>query len=173
LMTLRNEDPARAFRRLRTVKDSVDATGYGERYSYFILSDTNEPEAAAAEEEALAAWRSEVRDPERIVYRRRSENTGFKAGNLRDFCETFGRDFDLMLPLDADSLMAGDAIVRLVRVMQAHPRLGILQSLVVGAPNSVRTRESRGRPPVPRFPAYVRLLLPQALASSQGYIMCV
>ena len=39
-----------------------------------------------------------------------------------------------MLPLDADSLMAGDAIVRLVRVMQAHPRLGILQSLVVGAP---------------------------------------
>ncbi|HKG86367.1 MAG TPA: glucans biosynthesis glucosyltransferase MdoH [Beijerinckiaceae bacterium] len=134
LMTLRNEDPARAFLRLRTVKASIEATGEGEGFAYFILSDTSSPAVAAAEEEALAAWRSEVRDPARIVYRRRPENTGFKAGNLRDFCDTFGRDFDLMLPLDADSLMAGDAIVRLVRVMQAHPRLGILQSLVVGAP---------------------------------------
>ena len=134
LMTLRNEDPARAFLRLRTVKASIEATGEGEGFAYFILSDTSSPAVAAAEEAALAAWRSEVRDPARIVYRRRPENTGFKAGNLRDFCETFGRDFDLMLPLDADSLMAGDAIVRLVRVMQAHPRLGILQSLVVGAP---------------------------------------
>ena len=134
LMTLRNEDPARAFLRLRTVKASIEETGEGEGFAYFILSDTSSPAVAAAEEAALAAWRSEVRDPARIVYRRRPENTGFKAGNLRDFCETFGRDFDLMLPLDADSLMAGDAIVRLVRVMQAHPRLGILQSLVVGAP---------------------------------------
>ncbi|MFL5124942.1 MAG: glycosyltransferase, partial [Microvirga sp.] len=134
LMTLRNEDPARAFLRLRTVKASIEATGEGEGFAYFILSDTSSPAVAAAEEAALAAWRSEVPDPARIVYRRRPENTGFKAGNLRDFCETFGRDFDLMLPLDADSLMAGDAIVRLVRVMQAHPRLGILQSLVVGAP---------------------------------------
>ncbi len=134
LMTLRNEDPARAFLRLRTVKASIEETGEGEGFAYFILSDTSSPAVATAEEEAVAAWRSEVGDPERIVYRRRSENTGFKAGNLRDFCETFGRDFDLMLPLDADSLMAGDAIVRLVRVMQAHPRLGILQSLVVGAP---------------------------------------
>jgi membrane glycosyltransferase len=41
-----------------------------------------------------------------------------------------------MLPLDADSLMSGEAIVRLVRIMQAYPRLGILQSLVVGAPSS-------------------------------------
>jgi membrane glycosyltransferase len=41
-----------------------------------------------------------------------------------------------MLPLDADSVMAGPAIVRLVRMMQAHPRIGILQSLVVGMPSS-------------------------------------
>ena len=41
-----------------------------------------------------------------------------------------------MLPLDADSLMSGEAILRLVRIMQAHPKLGILQSLVVGAPSA-------------------------------------
>ena len=55
---------------------------------------------------------------------------------MRDFCETHGRDYELMLPLDADSLMSGEAIVRLVRIMQAHPQLGILQSLVVGAPST-------------------------------------
>lgn len=38
------------------------------------------------------------------------------------------------------------------------------KSLVVGVPNSVGTRESRGHPPVLRFPMYGRLLLPQAKA---------
>jgi membrane glycosyltransferase len=41
-----------------------------------------------------------------------------------------------MLPLDADSLMSGPEIVRLTRMMQAHPKLGILQSLVVGMPSA-------------------------------------
>ncbi len=138
LMTLRNEDPARAFRRLRTVKESVDATGYGDKYSYFILSDTNKADVGAAEEAAAEAWKREVgpEAAERIVYRRRTDNTGFKAGNVRDFCDRWGNDYELMLPLDADSLMSGEAIVRLTRMMQAHPKLGILQSLVVGMPSS-------------------------------------
>ena len=137
LMTLRNEDPARAFLRLRTVKASVDATGEGRRFSYFILSDTNRDDVAAEEEAAAAKWKAELppEDAARVVYRRRDVNTGFKAGNVRDFCERWGGQFELMLPLDADSLMSGDAIVRLVRMMQAHPRLGILQSLVVGMPS--------------------------------------
>ena len=40
-----------------------------------------------------------------------------------------------MLPLDADSLMSGEQVVRLARMMQAHPKIGILQSLVVGMPS--------------------------------------
>ena len=35
-----------------------------------------------------------------------------------------------MIVLDADSLMSAAAMFRLVRVMQANPRLGILQTLV-------------------------------------------
>lgn len=135
LMTLRNEDPARAFLRLRTVKASIDATGQGAKFSYFLLSDTNIASAAIQEEALVAAWKAESRDADRIVYRRRSDNSGFKAGNVRDFCERWGRDFELMLPLDADSVMTGSAILRLVRIMQAYPKLGILQSLVVGTPS--------------------------------------
>lgn len=136
LMTLRNEDPDRAIPRLRTVKAGLDASGEGGTFSYFVLSDTNDPAVAAAEDQAVAAWRSEDPDRDRITYRRRTDNTGFKAGNVRDFCERWGKDYELMLPLDADSLMSGVAIVRLVRMMQAHPRIGILQSLVVGMPSS-------------------------------------
>ncbi len=140
LMTLRNEDPARAILRLRTVKGSLDATGEGAAFSYFLLSDTDVAEVAAAEEAAVAAWRADDADAARIVYRRRQDNAGFKAGNVREFCESQfcesdGRAFDLMLPLDADSLMTGGAIVKLVRIMQAYPKLGILQSLVVGMPS--------------------------------------
>jgi membrane glycosyltransferase len=134
-MTVRNEDPERAVRRLMTVKQSVDATGEGQSFSYFVLSDTNDPAVATAEEQAIAAWRAADPDRDRITYRRRTDNKGYKAGNVRDFCERWGGDFELMLPLDADSVMSGPAIVRLVRMMQAHPRVGILQSLVVGMPS--------------------------------------
>jgi membrane glycosyltransferase len=84
----------------------------------------------------VEAWKSADPDRERIVYRRRGDNTGFKAGNVRDFCARWGKDYALMLPLDADSLMSGEQVVRLVRMMQAHPKIGILQSLVVGMPSA-------------------------------------
>ena len=137
LMTLRNEDPSRAFARLRTVKSSLDATGEGAHFAYFVLSDTNDGDVATAEEAAFAAWQAQ--DPvaaDRLFYRRRMDNQGFKAGNLRDFCLRWGQDFEFMLPLDADSLMSGETILRMVRIGQAHPKLGILQSLVVGAPSN-------------------------------------
>jgi membrane glycosyltransferase len=57
-----------------------------------------------------------------VTYRRREDNPGFKAGNIRDFCERWGADFDFMLVLDADSLMAPASILRMVRTMQAAPR---------------------------------------------------
>ena len=134
LMTVRNEEPSRALARLRVVKASLDRTGCGDRFACFILSDTSDTEIAAQEEVAVRAWQ-QAEGPASITYRRRSENVGFKAGNLRDFCARWGKDFDLMLPLDADSLMSGEMVVRLARMMQAYPKLGILQSLVVGMPS--------------------------------------
>ena len=136
LMTLRNEDPARAFARLETVKASLDATGEGALFSYYVLSDTDDAHVSAREAAAFAAWRARAgADAAKLFYRRRVTNEGFKAGNLRDFCARWGQDHEFMIPLDADSLMSGETILRLVRIGQAHPKLGILQSLVVGAPS--------------------------------------
>jgi membrane glycosyltransferase len=134
LMTVRNEDPYRAILRLKTIKMSLDATGEGAAFGYFLLSDTSEENVARAEEAVFSAWQESEGAGAHLVYRRRAENRAFKAGNVRDFCERWGDEFTLMLPLDADSLMAGEEIVRLVRMMQAHPKIGILQTLVVGMP---------------------------------------
>ncbi|MFM8700506.1 MAG: glucans biosynthesis glucosyltransferase MdoH [Hyphomicrobiales bacterium] len=135
ILTLRNEDPFRAIARLKTIKASLDRTGLGDHFSYFILSDTSDPLIAREEQLQLSQWQAMLSDPGQVVYRRRQTNTGFKAGNIRAFCDEWGDRFDLMLPLDADSLMAGDTIVKLVRIMQAYPKIGILQSLVVGMPS--------------------------------------
>ncbi len=135
-MTVRNENPARAYARMIAIKASLDATGFGDRFDYFILSDSSRAKVIATEEKAIAAWKKEARNPDQLFYRHRKENTGFKAGNVRDFCERWGKNYEFMVPLDADSLMTGAAILRLARIMQANPRLGILQSLVVGMPSS-------------------------------------
>ena len=82
--------------------------------------------------ELVARWRDRIA----ITYRRRTVNTGFKAGNIRDFCERWGSRHEFAVTLDADSFMTADAILRLVRIMQADPRLGILQGLVVGLPST-------------------------------------
>jgi membrane glycosyltransferase len=134
LMTIRNEDPLRAFAQLRTMKASLDATGEGARFDWFVLSDTTDPAMAEREETIFELWRAQT-DEARLFYRRRATNTGYKAGNIRDFCERWGSGYEFMIPLDADSLMDGETVLRLVRVGEAYPRIGILQSLVVGAPS--------------------------------------
>ena len=130
LMTIRNEDAARVFARLRRMKRGVDETGEGGRFAWFVLSDTSDPAVAEREEAEFAVWGQAD-----THYRRRTDNEGYKAGNIRDFCQRWGADFEFMLPLDADSLMEGEAILRMVRLAEANPRLGILQSLVVGLPS--------------------------------------
>lgn len=136
ILTIRNEDPDRSIARLKTIKTSLDRTGLGDHFSYFILSDTSDPLIARQEQLLVSDWQAMLSAPERVIYQRREINTGFKAGNILEFCAEWGSQFEFMLPLDADSLMSGQMIVRLVRIMQAYPKLGILQSLVVGAPAS-------------------------------------
>jgi membrane glycosyltransferase len=46
-----------------------------------------------------------------------------------------GGGYDLFLPLDSDSVMSGRAVLKMARIMQRHPRIGILQALCVGAPS--------------------------------------
>ena len=134
VMPVHDEDPERVFRSLRTTVASVDATGLGDAFDIFVLSDSQDDRLAARERALLAAWKSSDRRPSRLHYRRRRGNAGFKAGNIRDFCERCGRAYEYMIVLDADSVMTGPAIRRMVGLMESNFGLGILQTLVVGLP---------------------------------------
>jgi membrane glycosyltransferase len=136
LLCIRNELPDRTVRNLEPMLGGLDAAGYSGRFTLYILSDTNDATIASTEEASFTALSSHWRDRIEVIYRRRAGNTGYKAGNIRDFCERWGRNYDFAVTLDADSLMTADAILRLVRIMQANPRLGILQGLIVGLPST-------------------------------------
>jgi membrane glycosyltransferase len=136
LICIRNETPARVMRNLAPLMIGLVTAGVGERFHVYILSDTSDPGLAAVEETRLAAFAAEWRDRLAVTYRRRTVNTGFKAGNIRDFCQCWGAEHDFALTLDADSFMTADAVLRLVRIMQSDAKLGIVQSLVVGLPST-------------------------------------
>ncbi|MFY7959668.1 MAG: glucans biosynthesis glucosyltransferase MdoH [Elsteraceae bacterium] len=131
---VRHEQASAVIGRLRLMRQELERTGFGRQFHFFLLSDSAIPEYCAEEERLFEALRAEDPRPEELIYRRRPQNAGFKAGNMRDFCERWGDDYEIFIPLDADSLMTGPALLRLARVMQANPNLGILQTLVVGAP---------------------------------------
>lgn len=135
-LAIRHEDVDRVFARLEAMIESLEATAWSHSFTFHLLSDSSHPTIAAAEERAFAALRLRHPRPGFLHYRRRPANIGFKAGNLREFAERAVDSYDHMIVLDADSLMSAAAMLRLVRVMQANPRLGILQTLVVGQPAS-------------------------------------
>ena len=136
VMPTRNEDPTEVVRRLGAMAAWLDAEAPDEHYEYFILSDTHDPAIAEQEEEVFAAWRASAARPDRLHYRRRTSNEGFKAGNVREFMENHGDRFEYMLVLDSDSVMSAEAIRRLVSIMDADSKIGILQPLIVGLPSA-------------------------------------
>ncbi|NGM23380.1 glucans biosynthesis glucosyltransferase MdoH [Roseomonas stagni] len=131
LMPVYNEPPARVMAGLQAMHESLAATGAGEQFDIFILSDTTDPDAWVAEEAAFLALRERTGDHRRIFYRRRPRNIGRKAGNIAEWVRRFGGAYPQMLVLDADSVMEGDALVRLAAAMERHPDVGLIQTLPV------------------------------------------
>jgi membrane glycosyltransferase len=136
LVCIRNESPARIVRNLEPLLDGLIAAGLADRFCVYVLSDSDAPELIHAEEMRFTALAAALRDDIVVHYRRRATNTGYKAGNIRDFCERWGDKHELAIVLDADSFMTADAVLRLVRRMQGDSKIGILQSLVVGLPSA-------------------------------------
>jgi len=135
-MALHDEDATRAFAHFRTVMAALDRTGHGHAFDYHVLSDSSDTDVMAIEEREFQTWCAEGTNADRLFYRRRANAEGFKGGNVYDFCENEGKKYEILVLLDADSLMSGDRIINMVQIMQANPDLGLLQSLSVGLPSS-------------------------------------
>lgn len=136
LSCIRNEHVEAVARNLSVMLEGLAEAGVAGRFQLYVLSDSTWEDVIAEEEEIFGQLQDRWRGILPVTYRRREENPGFKAGNIRDFSVRWGHLHDYALVLDADSLMSTDAILRLVRIMQRNPRLGILQHLTVGMPTA-------------------------------------
>lgn len=129
LMPTYNEPPERVITNIRAILKSLQETGQAEAFDVFILSDTTDPDIWVQEERTFLALREQPYAKGHVFYRRRFQNTDRKAGNLGDWVRRFGAAYPYMLTLDADSVMDGALIIRLAGAMEAHPGIGLIQSL--------------------------------------------
>lgn len=128
LMPIYNESPTSVFAGVRAMMKSLGQTGRANAFEIYILSDTTNPDVWLEEERAWARLVAERHPACQVFYRRRPKNSSRKAGNIADFCRRWGSHYKYMVVLDADSVMAGNTVVEMVRRMEADPRLGILQA---------------------------------------------
>ncbi|GGJ18586.1 glucans biosynthesis glucosyltransferase MdoH [Neoroseomonas lacus] len=128
---IRNEDMATVLPPLARLMDGLAARGMAGRFALWVLSDTPAGPAAEAEEAAIRAF---VEGRTDTNYRRRAANDGFKAGNVMDFLDHHAEGLDHFLCLDADSEMTPEAVLRLVAILEADPKLAIVQQLIHGRP---------------------------------------
>ena len=128
VMPIFNEDVARVFQGLRVIFESLEKTGRGQSFDFFILSDSHEPNHWIAEEMAWLDLCKQVSGFGRIFYRKRRVRLHHKSGNIADFCRRWGNLYRYMIVLDADSVMTGAACVRLVELIEAKPQVGIIQT---------------------------------------------
>jgi membrane glycosyltransferase len=128
IMPICNEQVSTVFAGLRATWESLAQTGASHLFDVYVLSDTSDPGVRAAELAAWARLRLALGAGGRIYYRWRQRRTKRKAGNVADFCRRWGRDYRYMVVLDADSVMSGQSLVTLVRLMEADPSAGIVQT---------------------------------------------
>lgn len=96
-------------------------------FDNFLLSDSRKAEYWIAEQAAVHQLRRHFPGA-RFFYRRRGSNLNAKMGNTVDFCRRWGKKYDYMVVMDADSVMSGNALVDLLRMMEGNDRIGILQT---------------------------------------------
>ena len=128
VMPICNEDVRHVFAGLRATYESLARTGELERFDFFVLSDSSDPDTCVAELDAWAGLRETLDAEDRLFYRRRTRRVKRKSGNIDDFCRRWGGNYRYMIVLDADSVMTGECLVTLARLMEARPDAGIIQT---------------------------------------------
>jgi membrane glycosyltransferase len=129
VMPIYHEAPEEVGARIAAIYRSLAATGHLDHFEFFILSDSREPAVVNAEEAMWDRLCDELDAGGRLFYRNRADNKGRKAGNIADFCQRWGGRYRYFVVLDADSVMSGSTLLRLVRLMEANPAAGLIQTV--------------------------------------------
>ena len=148
VMPICNEHVPTVFGGLGATIDSLVATGESAHFDVYILSDTSDPDIRAGEQAAwhdlatrIAAVHGDDSHALRVHYRWRQRRTKRKAGNVADFCRRWGNAYRYLVVLDADSVMTGECLTTLVRMMEADDGAGIIQT----APRAVGHETAHAR----------------------------
>lgn len=128
IMPICNEPAAPVFAGLRATCESLAESEAAALFDVYVLSDTYDTLMREQELRAFYTLQHQMGDRCRLHYRLRQRRTRRKAGNVADFCRRWGKNYRYMVVLDADSVMTGESITMLVRLMEAHPKAGIIQT---------------------------------------------
>ena len=130
VMPVYNEDTRRIMVGFEACVREIMGSAQAEQFDFFMLSDTRDEQKAEAE---LRAWNRMTkrlgRYASHVFYRRREENSHRKVGNLKDFCERWGANYESMIVLDADSIMSGERMLDLARRIEQNPDTALVQTI--------------------------------------------
>jgi membrane glycosyltransferase len=132
VMPIYNEDTHRVIAGFEATLNSLVATGEIEHFDFYMLSDTTKLDIAQRERNQWKQFTDRIGDlSKQTFYRRREKNLHRKVGNIAEFLQRWGKNYEHMIVLDADSVMSGTCLLRMVRTMQANPRAGLIQTVPI------------------------------------------
>jgi membrane glycosyltransferase len=127
LFPVYRENPSSIAEIIENMTERLAASSSAALFEVFILSDTQDPQERLTEQRIFDALRLRARVP--IYVRWRTHNFGRKAGNIRDWVESFGAAYPHFVIFDADSIMSVAALKQLAAVMETNPRAGLIQTV--------------------------------------------
>lgn len=142
VMPVYNEDTRRIMVGFEACVREIMKTSHSAQFDFYMLSDTRDDDKADAE---LRAWQRMMKRlgsySSQVFYRRREKNLHRKVGNLKDFCERWGANYESMIVLDADSIMTAERMLDLARRIEQNPDTALVQTI----PMPVRQNTFFGR----------------------------
>ncbi|MFL2544833.1 MAG: glucans biosynthesis glucosyltransferase MdoH [Longimicrobiales bacterium] len=129
IMLARNENPEQTLDCLRSTLKSLIETEQYACFDAYLLSDSDDKTICIAEEILCESLSQSMPKGINLYYRNRKDNTGHKAGNIRDFCQRWGKNYEFMVILDSDSIMEGETLIELSSLMELNPTAGLIQTV--------------------------------------------
>ena len=132
VMPIYNEDTHRVIAGFEATLHSLEKTGEIAHFDFFMLSDTTKMDIAQRERDYWQQFTDRIGElSKHTFYRRREKNLHRKVGNIAEFLQRWGANYEHMIVLDADSVMSGTCLLRMVRTMQANARCGLIQTVPI------------------------------------------
>lgn len=143
VMPVYNEETLRIMAGFEASVREISRTHVSQHFDFYMLSDTQNQDILTAEKKAWVGMLNRLPKAlkTRCFYRNRIKNTGRKVGNIKDFCQRWGYQYESMIVLDADSIMTGKKLLELAQRIEQNPSVGLIQTV----PMPVRQHTFFGR----------------------------